>query len=305
MPIKAVRQSKLLSSLRFQTCVTGIVVNATLVLIGIFCILPIVMIVSASFSAEEDVATNGYPIIPRVFSTQAYEYVLRDTSQIFRSYLLTSTVTVTGSSASLLMMSMFAYVLARVSFPWRNHLSFFLFFTMLFSGGLVPWYILITQYLHMRNTFWALIVPALLSPWYVFLLRTYLRGLPGEVIEAAKIDGAGEWRIFFQIAVPLSTPALATVALFCMLNFWNDWWLGLLFIDDRKWAPLQLLLYRIQNNIAFLESAPMKTTGIVVRVPAMTTRMAMAVLAIGPIGLAYFFVQQYFVRGITIGSIKG
>jgi putative aldouronate transport system permease protein len=280
------------------------IVHPVLLVISVLCILPVVMVLSASFSTEEDLAANGYPILPREFSTQAYQYILKDPSQILRSYALTTAVTVVGSTLSLLMMSLFAYVLARQSFPWRNHLSFFLYFTMLFSGGLVPWYILITRYLKLRNTFGALIYPALLSPWYVFLLRTYFKGLPVEIIEAAKIDGASEWRIFFQIAVPLSTPALATVGLFSLLRFWNDWWLGMLFIDTRKWVPLQLLLYRIQNNIAFLETLPAES-GIVIRVPAMTTRMALAVLAMGPIGLAYFGVQRYLIRGITIGAVKG
>jgi len=297
--------SRHLASVRARTLITDLIANLTLAAISVVCLLPVVMIVSASFSTEEDVALNGYPILPQAFSTQAYEYVLRDPAQILRSYAVTTSVTVVGSALSLLVMAMLAYVLARRSFPWRNQAAFFLFFTMLFNGGLVPWYILITRYLQLRNSFWALVLPALVSPWYVFLLRTYLLGLAPEMIEAAKVDGAGEWRIFFQIALPLSTPALATVGLFSMLGFWNDWWLGLLFIDNRDWAPLQLLLYRIQNNIAFLESKPLSTTGITVAVPAMTTRMALAVLAIGPIGLAYFFVQRYLIRGITIGSIKG
>jgi putative aldouronate transport system permease protein len=172
---------------------------------------------------------------------------------------------------------------------------------MLFNAGLVPWYMMITQGLHLKNTLAVLILPYLVVPWFVLLLRTYFTSLPEALIDAAKIDGAGEGRIFFQIVLPLSTPALATVGLFCMLMYWNDWWLGLLFIDDRTLYPLQLLLYTILKNIQFLAANP-QTTG--VAVPSQTVRMALAVLAIGPIVFAFLSVQRYFIRGITLGGIK-
>jgi len=212
-------------------------------------------------------------------------------------------VTLVGSSLGLLIMAMLAFALARRDFKFRKPLSFYVFFTMLFNGGLVPWYILITQYLHLKNTIFALILPYLVIPWFVLLLRTYFAGLPTELFEAAKIDGASEWRIFYKIAIPLSTPALATVGLFSMLQYWNDWWLALLFIDDKKLYPLQYLLYTIQSNIDAISQNPEMNMGIII--PTQGVRMAMAVLAIGPIVFAFLFVQRYFVRGITLGGIKG
>ncbi len=199
------------------------------------------------------------------------------------------------------MMALFAYALSRPEFTYRKPLAFFIFFTMLFNGGLVPFYILVTQYLHLKNTIWVLIVPAFVVPWYVLLLRTYMVQLPSELFDAARIDGASEWRTFFQIAVPLSTPALATVGLFMILNFWNDWWLPLLFIDDPNLRPLQYMLYAILTNAQALAANP-QTTG--VSTPIATVRMAMVVLATGPALLAFLLVQRFFIRGLTVGAIK-
>jgi putative aldouronate transport system permease protein len=260
-----------------------------------------ILIVSASFSEEKDIALYGYNLIPRNFTTFAYSYVLQVPSQLIRSYSVTLFVTAVGTGVGLLMMALFAYAISRPEFTYRKPLAFFIFFTMLFNGGLVPWYILITQYLQLKNSIWALIVPALVVPWYILLLRTYMTQLPADLFDAARIDGAGEWRIFFQIAVPLSTPALATVGLFMILSFWNDWWLALLFIDDPNLRPLQYMLYAILTNAQALAANP-QTTGI--STPIATVRMAMVVLATGPAVLAFLLVQRYFIRGLTIGAVK-
>ena len=265
-------------------------------------LLPLVLIISASFSSENAIARDGYGILPQDFTLFAYRYVLQNPSQILQAYGVTILVTLVGSSASLLVMSMLAYPLSRRDFTLRKPLSFFVFFTLLFSGGLVPFYILVTQYLHLQDTLLALILPYLVVPWFVLLLSTYFGTLPGELFEAAKIDGAGEWRVFFQMVLPLSTPALATVGLFSALQYWNDWWLGLLFINNVHLVPLQYLLYQLSTNISFLATNPM-TSG--VAIPAQTARMAMAVLAVGPIAIAFLFVQRFFVRGITLGGLKG
>ncbi len=276
-------------------------VHLLLLAASLLCLLPLLLIVSASFSEEKDIAIYGYSLIPRNFTTYAYDYILKVPSQLIRSYAVTTFVTAVGTSVGLLMMSLFAYTLSRPEFRYRNWLAFFLFFTMLFNGGLVPWYILITQYLQLKNTIWALIVPALVVPWYVLLLRTYMVQLPGELFDAARIDGAGEWRIFFQIVMPLSTPALATVGLFMILGFWNDWWLALLFIDNPNLRPLQYMLYAILTNAQALAANP-QTTG--VATPIATVRMAMVVLATGPAVLAFLLVQRYFIQGVTVGAIK-
>jgi putative aldouronate transport system permease protein len=277
------------------------IIHLILTIASILCIIPFILVVSGSLSSEEGIAKYGFTPIPKEFSTFAYRYVLKDPSQIINAYSITISVTMIGSVASLLVMSLLAYVLSRPQFKFRKPLSFFVFFTMLFNGGLVPWYILITRYLQLKDKLPVLILPYLVIPWYVLILRTYFSQLPEELFDAARIDGAGEWRIFFQFVVPLSTPALATVGLFCVLVFWNDWWLALLFIDNRNLVPLQYLLHVISTNIEFLSANP-QTTGI--PIPIMPARMAMAVLAIGPIALVFPLVQKYFVRGITLGAFK-
>ena len=269
--------------------------------VGITCVVPLILIVSSSFSNEDDIAKYGYSLIPRHFTTFAYEYILKVPSQILRSYGVTTFVTIVGSGLALLMMSLLAYVLSRPNFIYRKQLSFFVFFTMLFNGGLVPWYIWLTQGLHIKDSIWSLILPYLVVPWFVLLLRTYMSQVPEELLDSARVDGAGEWRIFFQIVVPLSTPALATVGLFCVLTYWNDWYLALLYINNSQLQPLQYMLYAILTNAQAMAANPM-TTGI--RMPISTVRMAMSVLATGPAALAFLLVQRYFIRGITLGAFK-
>ena len=279
-----------------------LIIHVVLLVISVLFIFPLVLVVSSSFSSENDIAKYGYSVIPRDFTTFAYQYILTNPSQILQAYGVTVVVTVAGTIVSLLVMAMLAYPLSRRDFGPRKPLSFFVFFTLLFNGGLVPFYILVTQYLHLQDTLLALILPYLVVPWFVLLLRTFFAGLPHELIEAAKIDGAGEWLVFFRLVLPLSRPALATVGLFCALQYWNDWWLGLLFINNPHLVPLQLLLYDLSTNIDFLSSNPM-TVG--VAIPVQTTRMAMAVLAVAPVTVAFLFFQRYFIRGITLGGLKG
>jgi putative aldouronate transport system permease protein len=276
-------------------------IHIILIVFSLACLLPLALVISASFSDEKDIALHGYSFVPLHFTTFAYNYILQQPEQLLRSYAVTVFVTAVGTALGLFFMSLLAYVLSRPDFRYRKQLSFYVFFTMLFNGGLVPSYILITQYLHLKDSILALILPYLIVPWYVLLLRTFLSQLPNELLDAARIDGAGEWRIFFQIVTPLAKPALATVGLFCILMYWNDWWLALLYIDNRALQPLQYLLYSILTNIAVLASSP-QTTGI--PTPVATVRMAMAVLATGPAALAFMLVQRYFVRGITIGALK-
>jgi putative aldouronate transport system permease protein len=285
-----------------KVMLSNFLIHLVLMLFSLTFLLPLLLVVSISFTDEKAIGKYGYTLIPSVFSTSSYQFLFADPGQIVNAYGITILITVVGSAVGLLFMALLAYVLARRDFSLRRPLSFYVFFTMLFNGGLVPWYILITQYLHLQDTILVLIVPYLIVPWYVLLLRTYFSTLPTELLDAAQIDGAGEWRIFFSLVVPLSTPALATVGLFSMLMYWNDWWLSLLFINSQNLMPLQYLLYRISTNIDFLAANP-QTSGIVL--PLESTRMAMAVLAIGPIVFAFLFVQRFFIRGITLGGLKG
>jgi putative aldouronate transport system permease protein len=265
-------------------------------------VLPLWLVISASLTDDGAITRNGYTLLPSQFSAFAYQYILSDPAQIVQAYGVSTLVTVLGSALSLTILALAAYPLSRWDYALRRPFSFYIFFTMLFNGGLVPFYILVTQYLHLSNTIWALILPYLVIPWYLLLLRTFFAALPQELVYAAKIDGASEWHIFFQIIVPLSKPALATVGLFIMLGYWNDWWLALLFIDDPHLSPVQYLLYRLMTNVDVVASQP-QLFG--VPVPALSIRMAVAVLALVPILVVFLFVQRFFIRGITVGSLKG
>lgn len=278
------------------------IIHTALILLSLAFIAPLLLVISASFSSETAISRYGYSFWPRDFTTYAYRYILSDPGQIVSAYGVTITITLIGTGVGVFVMALLAYPLARHDFFLRRPFSFYVFFTLLFNGGLVPFYILVTQYLHLQDTLLALILPNLAVPWFILLLRTYFAALPRDLLDAAKIDGAGEFRIFFQIVIPLSRPALATVGLFSALLYWNDWYLALLFINDPHLFPLQYLLYQISTNITNLQSSP-QSFG--VPPPALSAQMAIAVLAVGPIIFVFLFVQKYFVRGITLGGLKG
>ncbi|NOU62507.1 ABC transporter permease subunit [Paenibacillus sp. LMG 31461] len=278
------------------------IVNGILILVSILCLIPLLLVLSASLSDETAISEYGYTLIPKVWSLFAYKYVLSEPTQIMQAYGVTALVTLLGTAISLLVSSLLAYTLSRQSFVLRKPLSFYVFFTMLFNGGIVPTYILVTQYLHLKNSIWALIIPYIVIPWFVLLLRSYFTQIPESLIESAKIEGAEELRIFFQIVIPLSLPAMATIGLFIILMYWNDWYLALMYVDTPKIYPLQYLLYSIMENINAISANP-QTMGIAL--PGQTARMAIAVLATGPILFAFMFVQRFFVRGLTVGAVKG
>jgi putative aldouronate transport system permease protein len=277
-------------------------VHITLALIGVACVLPMLLVVSVSLSDERALVTEGYSLLPVGFSTFAYEYILQQPGQILRAYGVTISVTLFGTLGGLLLCSLLAYPLSRADYRLRGPLSFYVFFTLLFSGGMVPFYILVTRYLGLKDNMLALILPYMVTAWYVLILRTSFAQLPVELLDAARMDGAGEWRVFFQIVLPLSKPALATIGLFFILRYWNDWFLALLFIDKYTLYPLQYLLYVLMANINFMASNP-QTTGMAI--PVQSARMALAVLAFGPALFSFLLLQKYFVRGITIGGLKG
>lgn len=277
-------------------------VHGLLILIGLVCLIPMMLVISISLSDETALVKQGYNLFPVGFTTSAYEYILKQPGQMLQAYGVTAFVTIVGTGLGLLLSSMLAWPLARQDFRLRGPLSFYVFFTMLFSGGMVPFYILVTRYLGLKDNILALILPYLVTAWYVLILRTSFAQLPTELLDAARIDGAGEWRIFFQIVLPLSKPVLATIGLFYILRFWNDWFLALLFINKPDLYPLQYLLYVLMRNITFLASNP-QTTGM--PIPTQSARMALAVLAFGPALFTFLLLQKYFVRGITIGGLKG
>jgi putative aldouronate transport system permease protein len=300
-------RAKSRSHYRLGQSISQIIVNTVMMVLSILFLVPMILVISSSLTDEKSLSINGYNLIPSKFSLAAYQYIIADPYRILSAYTVTITVTVVGTVLGLLLMSLLAYALSRRDFEWRKPISFVVFFTMLFNGGLVPTYYMVTQVYHLKNTLPVLILPYLVVPWYIFILRTFFSTLPHELIEAARIDGAGEWRIFFQLVLPLSTPVLATVGLFCVLMYWNDWWLPLLYISDPKLYPLQYLLYSIMNNVQFLTSSAAQNSGLLrgVVVPTETLRMAMVVVAMGPIAIVFLALQRYFVRGMLIGSIKG
>ena len=290
----------------FMRVLGRLTLNSVLLAFSLFCLFPFLVVISASLSTEEAIGKYGYTLLPKQFSLLAYETILVQASRVLRAYGVSALVTAVGTSLSMLIMSLMAYGTSRRTFHLRQGIAFYVFFTMLFSGGLVPFYILVTQYLHLKNTLWALILPGLVSGWWVLVLRTFFLDIPEELLDAAKIDGAGEWRIFFQIAAPLSTPGLATIALFTMLGFWNDFYSALLFVDKEALYPIQYLLWVILQSAEWLQKTQQaQLSGARTQVPMLPMRMAMAVLAIGPITFGYLFVQKYLVRGIRLGSLKG
>ncbi|NIK67039.1 carbohydrate ABC transporter permease [Paenibacillus sp. BK720] len=284
----------------------AIIGYVTLAVFALICIVPFVIILSSSFSDEEAIRMHGYTLIPTIFSTDAYRMIFKYPDDILQSYGVTITVTAIGTAVGVFLTAMTAYVLCRKDFKWRNHFAFYFFFTTLFSGGLVPWYLLIVNYLDMKNTLAALIIPSLINVFYIMVMRAFLAGIPDAISESAKIDGAGDFRIFISLILPLSKPALATVGLFLALGHWNDWYSALLFISDDKLMPLQYYLYQMLGNLEGMRKAMLGAGGVVdANIPGENLKMAMTVVACGPILFAYPFIQKYFVQGLTIGAVKG
>ncbi|WNR46980.1 carbohydrate ABC transporter permease [Paenibacillus roseipurpureus] len=271
-------------------------------------VIPFLLVVSISLTAESSIVNGGYRLIPQVFSLEAYRYILEAPLILLRAYGVTIFVTVVGTVLGLLFVSMTAYSISRRDYRYNRITTFYIFFTMLFSGGLVPGYILITQYLHMKDTIWVLIIPGLLSPFYVMVMRGFLMKTPVEIYESAKIDGANEYRIFFTMVIPLAKPALATLGLMISFGYWNEWFGGLLYIDNEKLVPLQLLLVRMMSTIDYLTTNPYFASQVDIPMdlfPKLSARMAMAVLVAGPMTIVFPFFQRYFVKGLTVGSLKG
>lgn len=282
------------------------IINGIFICVAICCVVPIFYVLSASLTDELALAKNGYQLFPSEFSLEAFKYVFKNPAQIVSAYAVTVFVTVVGTIISILCTSMLAYVMSRKDFRFYKLISFLVFFTMLFNGGMVASYIINTQVYHLKDTIFALILPYVIMPWHVFLMRGFFADVPIELIEAAKIDGATESFIFFKIVAPISKAAFATIGLFTAFTYWNDWWLSMLYINDSKLTSLQYYLYRIMNNIEFLRSS--MATGISVdmtQMPSETARMALCIVAIGPMLIIFPFFQKYFVKGITVGSVKG
>jgi len=270
--------------------------------ITFICLVPFMMVISSSFNDEIDTLRYGYPLIPRVFSLDSYYSILSRGSYVFSSYRNTVFVTVVGTLLSAIITTMLAYGLSRRYLPGVKILNFFIYFPMVFSGGIIPWYIVVRS-LGLRNTIWSMIIPVLVNPWNVFLVRSFFGSIPPSIHESAKLDGAGEFMILFRIVYPLSMPILATVSLFYGVAYWNDWFNALMFVDKRELYPLQLLLREILTTAQAVSAKGISMQGKMF--PTEGVKMATAVVSMGPILLLYPYVQKYFIKGITIGAVKG
>jgi putative aldouronate transport system permease protein len=282
--------------------------HAVALFFAVLCVFPFLFVVIISFTDEKTLATNGYRIFPEKWSLEAYRYVFQTGDMLLKSYGVTILVTVAGTLLSLVMISLYAYAVSRKSFAYRRFFSLFAIFTMLFNGGMIPTYIIVTQVLGLKDSLWALIWPLAMNAFYVMILRTfYMTSVPDAIIESGKIDGAGEFKIFYRLVLPLSLPGLATIGLFSTLGYWNDWFNALLYIDDPDKVPLQSMLMRIESSMAFIQQNLANSSislEVLQNMPQDTARMAMVVLATVPIIFAYPFFQRYFVQGLTVGSVK-
>ena len=275
-------------------------------LLTLFCLFPFWIMLVASFTDDVVLRQDGYLPWARVWSLEAYRWVLRG-SEVRIGYMVTIFVTVVGTVSSLIVMSSLAYVMALKRLKHRNLIAFYVFFTMIFTASLIPWFITCRNLLHLNDSIWALILPMMVQPFWVFVLRNFFMALPTEIMESAYIDGASDAVILYRIVLPLSKPALATVGLFMAVAYWNDWFLALMLLDFAPFKPLSLIILKMINNLQAIQAA-MQYPGVNISlegIPTLSVRMATAVITIGPIIAVYPFVQRYFVKGLTLGAIKG
>ena len=288
--------------------VYSLITYIILILLSAVCVLPLIMVISISLSSESAIAEYGYTLLPKVISFEAYKQAFANPWQLVNSYKTTVAYSIIGTVLALLVQSMAAYSLSRKIFKYRKPITIYLFITMLFSGGLVPQYIINTQYLRLNDSFWIYIFPSLVSVWNLIIIRTFFQNLPTELVEAAKIDGASEFRIYGQIIMPLSKPVLATIGFMTLLVKWNDWNTALIYIRNPSLYSLQYLLQRLLREAEFINNmAQTASAGLIntADLPTESLRFTMAVLASGPMLLVFPFFQKYFTKGLTVGAVKG
>lgn len=288
----------------------NIIFSLIFIVLALACVIPVIFVAILSVSSDESIMNVGYSFFPQSFSFNAYSYIWRQKDQIGQAFLISLLVTILGTGIGLTLNATMGYVLSRRKYKLRGFLTYVIFIPMLFSGGLVASYLVNTQFLHINNTIWALILPISVSSFYIIILRTFFQTtVPDAIVESGKIDGASQLRIFINIVLPISLPALATIGLFLTFAYWNDWFLSLLYIgsDHRDLYPLQFILHRIQKQIDFLtkNSLNMSAGSTVSTIPRESSRMAIVMIVILPIALSYPFFQKYFISGLTIGAVKG
>ena len=285
--------------------VSQVALYGILTLISVLWIIPVLFIFSLSVTPETSLSEVGYRLIPKEITFDAYTYIIKNPAQILNSYKISIIVTVIGTVAGLMFTTGIAYAMSRKDFKLGKHITRFVMFAMLFHGGLIPTYIVVTQVLHLGNTLWVLILTMLVSPWNIFLMKSFLSSIPTELLEASFIDGATEYQTYFKVVLPLAKPGLATVGLLILFSYWNDWYQAMLYIDNMDLVPLQLLLYKILSNIQFVLQNSFYLASEGGSFPTIAARMATCVIAIAPMLLAFPFFQKYLAKGLTLGSVKG
>ena len=285
--------------------VSQVALYGILTLISVLWIIPVLFIFSLSVTPETSLSEVGYRLIPKEITFDAYTYIIKNPAQILNSYKISIIVTVIGTVAGLMFTTGIAYAMSRKDFKLGKHITRFVMFAMLFHGGLIPTYIVVTQVLHLGNTLWVLILTMLVSPWNIFLMKSFLSSIPTELLEASFIDGATEYQTYFKVVLPLAKPGLATVGLLILFSYWNDWYQAMLYIDNMDLVPLQLLLYKIISNIQFVLQNSFYLASEGGSFPTIAARMATCEIAIAPMLLAFPFFQKYLAKGLTLGSVKG
>lgn len=283
----------------------NVLLNILFVLLCTMCIYPFLLVISTSFNSEVAIARYGYTAFPKEPTLYAYKYLFMNASTLLRAYGVTIFVTVVGTVLHVVVCGLYGYAISRNEFKLRKFFTFYMFFTMLFSGGTVPWYIVCTKFLHINNTIWALILPALCSAWNIIILKTFFKSsVPDAIIESSRIDGASEIKTFVRIVCPIALPGLATIALFAMLGFWNNYFNAMMLTTKPALQNLQLYLYNILKSASMMESGA-NMGGMTLKLPQEGARNAICVISIAPIIFAYPFFQRYFIQGLTIGAVKG
>lgn len=287
--------------------ISKIVIYLIFIILSLICIVPLLLVLGISLTDEKTLIVEGYNFIPKVFSLDAYKFVFNGASSILQAYKVTVFVTLAGTFLHLLFMSMLAYSLTREEVVHREKISLFVYIPVLFNGGLVPFYMLMSRYLHLKNTIWVLILVNLVSAVNVLIMKNFFKSIPASLIESARIDGSGEIRTFFTIVLPLSKPSLATIGLFTAIAYWNDWMTCSLYIETSRLHTLQYLLQSLMSNIAYLIANAQNNQSMLEalgQLPSEGARMATCILAVGPIILLYPLLQKYFESGMTIGAVK-
>ena len=288
---------------------TNVLFNFILTILSLLSLIPFIFVIIISLTDEEFLAMNGYRFIPEKWSLHAYQYIIDAGESIIRSYGVTILVTVVGTLLGLFLIGTYSYALSRRTYAFRSFFTKVITVPMLFSGGMIANYLIVTKVLMLKNSVWALILPLAMNSFNIIVMRTFFKtSIPDSVVESAKIDGASEWRLFFKIVIPMALPGLATIGLFLTLGYWNDWFNAMMYIDNQDWIPLQYLLIKIESSIDFLANnkAMMGVEGIqaAANMPKETIKMAIVVISTLPIIFAYPFFQRYFVNGLTIGAVK-